>query len=124
MSASLDYAEIQKDIHVAQYEKTIQNAFREVADGLAARGTFSEQLAAQKKRVDSTQRYYSLANTRYKAGIDSYLTVLDAQRQLLGAQQQVVVVQLAKLSSEVLLYKALGGGWHENGQATKQGRDG
>lgn len=124
LSASLDYAEIQKGIHVAQYEKTIQNAFREVADGLAARGTFSEQLAAQKKRVDSTQRYYSLANTRYKAGIDSYLTVLDAQRQLLGAQQQVVVVQLAKLSSEVLLYKALGGGWHENGQATMQGRDG
>lgn len=115
LKASLDYAEIQKDIHVAQYEKTIQTAFREVSDGLAARGTFGEQLAAQQKRVDSTRRYYSLANTRYKAGIDSYLTVLDAQRQLLGAQQQVVAVQQAKLSSEVLLYKALGGGWHENG---------
>lgn len=115
LKASLAYAEIQKDIHVAQYEKTIQNAFREVSDGLAARGTFSGQLDAQKKRVDSTRKYYSLANTRYKAGIDSYLTVLDAQRQLLGAQQQVVAVQQAKLNSEVLLYKALGGGWHENG---------
>jgi len=114
LSASLDYAEIQKDINVARYEKAIQNAFREVADSLAARGTYADQLEAQKRRVASSKRYYDLANVRYRAGIDSYLTVLDAQRQLFGSQQQLVGVQMAKLSSEVLLYKALGGGWNEN----------
>lgn len=99
---------------MARYEKAIQNAFREVADSLAARGTYADQLEAQKRRVASSKRYYDLANVRYRAGIDSYLTVLDAQRQLFGSQQQLVGVQMAKLSSEVLLYKALGGGWNEN----------
>ncbi|WP_454719787.1 MULTISPECIES: AdeC/AdeK/OprM family multidrug efflux complex outer membrane factor [Cupriavidus] len=113
LSASLDYARIQKDINVAQYERTIQTAFREVADGLAARGTFNEQLAAQARLVDATQDYYKLAEQRYRTGVDNYLTVLDAQRQLYSAQQVLIGDRLNQLSSEVNLYKALGGGWKD-----------
>ncbi|WP_454730809.1 MULTISPECIES: AdeC/AdeK/OprM family multidrug efflux complex outer membrane factor [Cupriavidus] len=113
LSASLDYARIQKDINVAQYERTIQTAFREVADGLAARGTFSEQLQAQTRLVDATQDYYKLAEQRYRTGVDNYLTVLDAQRQLYSAQQVLIGDRLNQLSSEVNLYKALGGGWKD-----------
>ncbi|MGO4331567.1 AdeC/AdeK/OprM family multidrug efflux complex outer membrane factor [Cupriavidus sp. M-11] len=111
LQASLDYARIQKDINVALYERTIQTAFREVADGLAARGTFGDQLAAQLRLVDATQDYYKLAEERYRTGVDNYLTVLDAQRQLFNAQQILIGNRFNQLSSEVNLYKALGGGW-------------
>ncbi|WP_420996190.1 AdeC/AdeK/OprM family multidrug efflux complex outer membrane factor [Cupriavidus sp. 30B13] len=118
LSASLDYARIQKDINVAQYERTIQTAFREVADGLAARGTFGDQLQAQMRLVDATQDYYRLAEQRYRTGVDNYLTVLDAQRQLFNAQQVLIGDRLNQLSSEVNLYKALGGGWKEASAGT------
>lgn len=78
LSASLDYAEVQKDIRVAQYEHAIQNAFREVADSLAARGTYGEQLEAQRELVENTTEYFRLAQQRYDEGVDSYLNVLDA----------------------------------------------
>lgn len=110
LAASLDYAELQKDIAVADYEKAIQVAFREVSDGLAARQTFTSQLKAEQDLVDTTQRYLELADQRYRAGVESYLTVLDAQRTLLGARQQFLGSRLAQLSSEIGLYKALGGG--------------
>ncbi|WP_436969142.1 efflux transporter outer membrane subunit [Aeromonas caviae] len=112
LSASLDYAEVQKDIRVARYEKAIQTAFREVADGLAARGTYGAQLAAQQDLVAGAQRYFDLAEQRYREGVDSYLAVLDAQRLLFSSQQQLVLNQLAQLNSEIDLYRALGGGWH------------
>lgn len=113
LKANLDYAEVQKDIRVAQYEKAIQTAFQEVADGLAARTTYEQQMQAQRDLVESSEQYYSLAERRFRSGVDSYLTLLDAQRQLFGAKQQLISDRLNQLISEVNLYKALGGGWNE-----------
>ncbi|SPO65344.1 AdeC/AdeK/OprM family multidrug efflux complex outer membrane factor [Pseudomonas sp. JV241A] len=118
LRASLDYSKIQKDINVAKYEKTIQTAFQEVSDGLAARQTFNQQLQAQRDLVAANQDYYRLAERRYRIGIDSNLTFLDAQRQLFNTQQSLISDRLSQLVSEVNLYKALGGGWYEQtGQA-------
>lgn len=111
LRASLDYAKLQKDITVAQYEKSIQDAFQEVADGLAARQTFNDQLAAQRDFVAANQNYYDLAEHRYRSGVDSNLTFLDAQRSLFSAQQALIVDRLAQLVAEVNLYTALGGAW-------------
>jgi multidrug efflux system outer membrane protein len=110
LKANLDYAELQQDIRVAQYEQAIQAAFREVADGLAARGTYREQLVAQRDLVESSSEYYRLAESRYRAGVDSQLILLDAQRQLFAARQQLIASRLAQLSGEIALFKALGGG--------------
>ncbi|UIF87579.1 AdeC/AdeK/OprM family multidrug efflux complex outer membrane factor [Cupriavidus sp. UYPR2.512] len=112
LRASLDFATIQKDVNVAQYERTVQTAFREVADGLAARGTYTSQLQAQIRFVEAAQDAYGLADRRYRTGVDSYLAVLDAQRSLYNAQQLLIQARLEQLTSEVNLYKALGGGWH------------
>ncbi len=100
---------IQK-IALAQYEKAIQTAFREVADTLAVRGTVGQQVAAQQSIVNSTQKIYRLSNKRYTNGIDSYLSVLDAQRSLYGAQQGLISLQLVRLANEVRFYAVLGGG--------------
>jgi len=113
LKANLDYATLQKDMQIAQYEKAIQSAFREVADGLIARSSYREQLAAQRDLVAANQDYYRLAERRYQTGIDSNLTFLDAQRQLFTAQQTLIADRLAQLSAEVELYKALGGGFSE-----------
>ncbi|KWH23919.1 efflux transporter outer membrane subunit [Burkholderia multivorans] len=111
--ASLDVARIEKDIDVAEYEKTIQTAFKEVANALAGRETYVTQIEADRDYVRSAQDYYDLAQARYRAGTDSFLTLLTAQRTLYTAQQQLVTDQLAKLSNLVTLYKVLGGGWSE-----------
>jgi multidrug efflux system outer membrane protein len=113
LRASLDYSKIQKEITVSQYEKTIQTAFQEVSDGLAARQTYNQQLQAQTDFVNANQDYYRLAERRYRIGIDSNLTFLDAQRSLFSAQQSLITDRLSQLTSEVTLYKALGGGWFE-----------
>ncbi|MEG1041043.1 MAG: AdeC/AdeK/OprM family multidrug efflux complex outer membrane factor [Pseudomonas sp.] len=121
LRASLDYSKIQKDINVAKYEKTIQVAFQEVSDGLAARQTFNDQLKAQRDLVSANEDYYRLAERRYRIGVDSNLTFLDAQRQLFNSQQSLITDRLSQLVSEVNLYKALGGGWYEQtGQAQQQ----
>jgi multidrug efflux system outer membrane protein len=111
LRASLDYAKIQKNIFVAQYEKSIQTAFQEVSNGLAARQTYNEQLAAQRDFVRANQKYYDLAQHRYRSGVDSNLVFLDAQRSLFSSQQALIVDRLAQLVAEVNLYTALGGGW-------------
>lgn len=111
--ANLDRARVQKDIDIAQYEKAIQTAFREVADGLAARGTYEEQVQAQAQLLEATAEAYRLAQLRFENGIESYLAVLDAQRSLYGAQQAYVNVKLQRLQNLVSLYKSLGGGWKE-----------
>lgn len=116
LKASLDYAEVQKDIQVASYENAIQTAFQEVADGLAARTTYAQQLDAQRALVETSEEYYRLAERRFRTGVDNYLTLLDAQRQLFNTQQQLISDRLNQLISEVNLYKALGGGWHEQTQ--------
>ncbi len=108
--ANLEVARTQQKIAVAQYEKAIQTAFREVADELAARGTYGDQLQAQSALVAATQNAYDLSNLRYKQGVDSYLNVLDAQRSLYTAQQGEIQVQQQRLSNLVTLYKVLGGG--------------
>ena len=110
LKANLDYSRLQKDVQVAQYERAIQVAFSEVADGLAARGTYQQQLQAQRDLVEASAEYYRLAETRYRTGVDSRLTLLDAQRQLFSARQQLIDVRLAQLGSEIDLFKALGGG--------------
>jgi len=111
LRASLDYSRLQKDVAVAEYEKSIQTAFQEVADGLAARGTYQQQLQAQRDLVQATQDYYNLAQHRYQNGVDSSLTFLDAQRSLFNSQQGLITDRLAQLVAEVNLYTALGGGW-------------
>jgi len=108
--ANLKAAKADRDIYLAQYEKAIQTAFKEVADALAQKGTVGDQLAAQQSLVDATARSYFLSDARYKHGIDSYLTLLDAQRSLYSAQQDLITVRLARFSSMVTLYKVLGGG--------------
>ena len=111
LQASLDVAEIQRDINVAQYEKAIQSAFREVADALAERATLAEQLDAQRKLVDAATKSFELSEARYKAGVDSYLGLLEAQRSLYGAEQALIAARLSDASNRVTLYKVLGGGW-------------
>ena len=111
LQASLDVAEVQRDINVALYEKTIQTAFREVADALAERATLAERLDARRQQVAATQAAFRLAEARYKGGVDSFLGLLDAQRSLYLAEQELVFVRLADATNRVALYRALGGGW-------------
>ncbi len=114
LRSQLELAEIRRDIAVAQYEQTIQQAFREVADALAGTATYQRQIEAETSLVDAAQRSLDLARLRYENGVDSFLQVQDAQRTLYSAQQQLVQTRLAELQNRVALYKALGGGWLEN----------
>jgi multidrug efflux system outer membrane protein len=112
--ANLDLAHVQKNIQVATYEKAIQTAFREVADGLAARGTYDEQIAALQRDTFAEQRRLDLSDLRYRNGVDSYLSVLTAQTDLYSAQQALISARVARLTNLVDLYQALGGGWIEH----------
>jgi multidrug efflux system outer membrane protein len=105
-----DVTKIEKEMAIAQYEKAIQTAFREVADALAVKGTISQQIAAQQSLVDALAITYRLSEARYTKGVDSYLSVLDAQRQLYGAEQILIVLRLARIINTIELYKTLGGG--------------
>ncbi len=111
LSAEVEVSRVDREIALAGYEKAIQGAFREVADVLAERATLAERLDAQRALLDATSESFRLSEARYKGGVDSYLGVLDAQRQLYAAQQELVSVQLADATSLVTLYKVLGGGW-------------
>jgi len=108
--ANLDVAKAERDIAVAQYEKAIQTAFREVADTLASYGTLGEQLEAQQSLSEATADSYRLSEARYDKGVDSYLVVLDSQRSTYSAEQDLITVRLALLANQVTLYKVLGGG--------------
>ena len=108
-SANVDVAEARKVIAVAEYEKTIQQAFREVADLLNAREKLAEQLAAQQANAEAQQRRLRLVEARYGAGIASHLEVLDAQRESYAAQQGALQVRRTQLSAAAQLYKALAG---------------
>ena len=111
--SALRATKVQRKLIVAQYEKTIQNAFKEVADALAVRDTVNEQLSAQTSLVNAVAETYRLSNSRYEKGMDSYLSVLDAQRSLYSAQQGLVSLGLAKVANTVQLYAVLGGGWND-----------
>jgi multidrug efflux system outer membrane protein len=112
--ANLDLSKIEKNVYIAQYEKALQSAFREVDDALAARKTLDDQLAAQRALLDDSSESYRLADMRFRNGVDSYLPVLDAQRALYSAQQAVVGLELQRLQNMATLYKALGGGMKED----------
>lgn len=109
--ANLAYSKVQREIAVASYEKTIQNAFREVADALAQRSTITEQLEATRSFRDASQQSYDISNVRYDIGMDSFLNVLDAQRMLFSAQQAYIDSVLQCELNTINLYKAIGGGW-------------
>ncbi|TFG42836.1 MAG: efflux transporter outer membrane subunit [Syntrophobacterales bacterium] len=108
--SALDATKTEKEIALVQYEKAIQNAFREVADALAVQGTVDRQIAAQQSLVAASAQTFNLSNARYVKGIDNYLGVLDAQRSLYAAQQGLVALRLTKLSNQTRLYAVLGGG--------------
>ena len=108
--SALDATKVDRKIAVVQYEKAIQTAFREVADALAVRGTVEDQLSAQQSLVDAVSETHRLSNERYTKGIDSFLTVLDAQRSLYAAQQGLIAIRLARIANQVRLYAVLGGG--------------
>ena len=108
--ANYRIAEVQRDMAVAGYEKAIQTAFREVSNSLALRVTLVAQQDAQQSLVNTLEEAYRLSEARYKGGIDSYLTVLVAQRSLFAAQQILVVFHQQRLNNLVTLYKVLGGG--------------
>jgi len=101
---------VERDIAVAQYEKAIQAAFREVADALATAGTVNRQIAAQRALVEAVSETCRLSQARYDRGVDSYLAVLDAQRSLYAAQQGLIALIHAGLANRVTLYRVLGGG--------------
>jgi len=104
-----DVTKVEKEIAVAQYEKAIQTAFRDVADALAVRGTIDRQIAAQQSLVNAMSSAYRLSEMRYNKGIDSYLSVLDAQRSVYSARQGLITLQLLRHNNLVTLYKVLGG---------------
>jgi outer membrane protein, multidrug efflux system len=112
--SGLKATKVEREIALAQYEKAIQAAFREVADALAKRGTLGDQMAAQQSLVDATGQTYKLSKARYEKGIDIYLNVLDAQRSLYSAQQGLITIRLAKLANQVKMYTVLGGGGNSN----------
>jgi multidrug efflux system outer membrane protein len=116
--SAYDATKIDREIAVAQYEKAIQTAFREVSDALAVQGTVSRQITAQQSLVNTLAETYRLSNARYTRGIDSYLSVLDAQRSVYAAQQGLTLLNLARLANRVTFYKVLGGGQEANGDET------
>ncbi len=109
--ANLEVSQVNRDIAVAVYERSIQTAFREVADALAGRATLGEQLRALRAQAQAEERRFQLADLRYRNGASSYLDVLDAQRALFQSQQLVVIAQASLVQNLVNLYKSLGGGW-------------
>jgi outer membrane protein, multidrug efflux system len=108
--SAYDVTKIEREISVAQYEKAIQTAFREVADALALRGMVNRQIAAQQSLVGAVAETYRLSNVRYTKGIDSYLGVLDAQRSLYAAQRGLISLHLIRFANLATLYTVLGGG--------------
>lgn len=109
LRAGVDVANANQRIAVAQYEKTLQTAFKEVADALADRAQWGERLGAQTGMVLATQKAFDLSEARFQAGVDNYLTVLDAQRSLYAAQQTLITLRLAEQTNRTTLWKVLGG---------------
>jgi len=124
LRANLDVATLQKDINVAQYEKAIQTAFSEVANGLAARGTYNDEVASLERFAEAQQHALDLSQLLFKNGVASYLAVLTAQTGLYDAQLSLVSTRLARLTNLVDLYRYLGGGWIEHtGDAPRRAED-
>ena len=112
--ANLDASKANRDIALANYEKAIQSAFRDVADALAGRATLGDQLRAQQAQADAEAQRFRLSSLRFQSGVASSLELLDAQRSLFAAQQATVSTQLALLQNRIAVYRALGGGWTQD----------
>ncbi|MBT00450.1 MAG: multidrug transporter [Oceanospirillaceae bacterium] len=119
LDAELETAEVDRDLAVNSYQKAVQTAFTEVADALSNRAGFANQLDSQKRALEAYQRYYDIADQRYRNGIDSMLTRLDAQRNLVASRQAAINARLSLLQAEVDLYRALGGGWLAESEASQ-----
>lgn len=113
LRAELRLAKVRKSEAVAQYERAIQTAFREVADALAGTATFDRQIEAQLRAVTAAERRLELSDLRYRAGVDGRLELLDAQRQLQAARQALLELRRAEIANRVALFKSLGGGLGE-----------
>ena len=107
--ANVRLSQAQRDAAVAGYQQAIQTAFREVSDALARRGTINDEIAARQRQQVATADTYNLTEARYRAGIDPFLTVLDAQRSYYSAQQTMVQTKLTAAQNIVSLYQAIGG---------------
>jgi len=114
LQANLEASRSARDIALAQYEKAIQAGFREVADALSLSVSLKERREAQQALLDAADRAHQLSRARFDSGHDSFLVLLDAQRNLYAAQQALIAVQQAEFANRVNLYKALGGGWQEH----------
>jgi multidrug efflux system outer membrane protein len=113
LASSLKAARASREAAVAMYEKAVQNAFADVANALARRGTIDEQLAAQRAYVASADKAATITRSRYDTGVDTYLAALDAARTAYTARQALVGVRLARATNMVTLYEVLGGGLKE-----------
>ena len=120
--AGLEAARAGREIAVAQYEKSIQTAFREVSDALAGQATLQEQLDAQRAQTAADAKRLELSDLRYRNGVASYLDLLDAQRSMFATEQALVLTRLQQLQNQVTLYKVLGGGWTAQEDAAESGR--
>jgi multidrug efflux system outer membrane protein len=109
--AGVESAKVKREIAVAQYDKAIQTAFKEVSDALVARRTYADQAQAQLAQAQAEAARLRLSTMRYDAGVASQLDLLDAQRALFSAQQALIAAQLARQQAHISVYKALGGGW-------------
>ncbi|HCK81002.1 MAG TPA: transporter [Candidatus Competibacteraceae bacterium] len=116
LRATVDSSVADRDIALAEYEKSIQTGFREVADALASAVTLTKQYEAQRALVEAATRAERLSRIRYQAGRDSYLGLLDAQRTLYAAQQGLLATRFSRQTNRLTLYKVLGGGWKERGR--------
>lgn len=118
--ANLELAEVNKNLAVVSYQKAIQSAFQEVSDELSSRATLDKQLKSQRRLVAAEQKLYNISQARYNSGIDSYLSVLDAQRELYTYQQTEIETQRERLANLVNLYKSLGGGLVDKNEQTEE----
>ena len=119
--ANLDVATLRRDMAVANYEETIQTAFREVADALVATETLYREEAARRKLADSSAEVLRLAEARYRAGVDNHLRYLDAQRSAFAYQMELIEVATQRQHALATLFRALGGGWQEDVLAPEPG---
>ncbi|MBB3691913.1 efflux transporter outer membrane subunit [Sphingomonas sp. BK580] len=120
LRGGVDAARAQQQAAVSTYERAVQTAFREVADALAQRGTIDEQISAQTARADAAAAALRISDARYRAGVESFLTTLDSQRSAYAAQQQLVTTRLNRESNLVELYRSLGGGISDDGEAQRR----
>jgi multidrug efflux system outer membrane protein len=109
-AAGVDASVARKNIAVAEYERTIQLAFREVSDQLSARASLTAQMRATRANANSQEIRLNMAKSRYDLGAIAYFEVIDAQREYLASQQALTGVRRAQVEAAVQLYKALGGG--------------